>query len=537
MFDRFVNFDSIGNYDIRKKLSYMIFESLQKKDFENIGLSNSEINNFADAINGTLSNETMRELCSADSNLAEQITNSVLDFVKNTHRQIQKSENPFDMERQRLDEFKKTAAENFEENWKTTAPFIQETYMQQDLDTDFYYKEFQKSLKPNAQENKRRKNKKERNEKKNSFQSVKEHFIGKWENLLLQKQIKWELEQIEKERKKFCEELYKQIEELKKLQEILEPFTNQLGRLWDMSKGGWQNANFDILKRYAELLQKDVSLRELAEMLGRMQSAEIEYEEETFTDKIITPEWKIEHAAKSELVGIHESDDISSMLPVEAALLADDEIELLFYKKFVEKKLQTFDYQAKILSHKEEEVQNKRPKAKENKKGPIIICVDTSSSMQGTPEQVAKTLSFALLKIAIGENRKCYLISFSTGIETLELTDIRNNLEKLLEFLSMGFYGGTDHMPAMKEALRMLETEDYKKADVVMVSDFVMSGFNEETKKKILSAKENKTKFHSLVIGNSANQQTIEEFDNNWVYNSNDPRRVITLVKNIRTNL
>ena len=70
-----------------------------------------------------------------------------------------------------------------------------------------------------------------------------------------------------------------------------------------------------------------------------------------------------------------------------------------------------------------------------------------------------------------------------------------------------------------------------------MVSDFVMSGFDAKTKKKISSAKENKTKFHSLVIGNSGNQQTIEEFDNNWVYNSNDPRRVITLVKNIRTNL
>jgi len=534
-FDRFVNFGSIGDYDVRKKLSDTVFESLQKKDFDNIGLSNSETNNFANAINDILSNEAMRELCSTDSRLAEQITHSVLDFVKNTHRQIQKVKNPFDTELQHWDEFKKTDAKNFEENWKITAPFIQKTYPQQDLDTNFYYNEFQKSLKPNAQENKKGKKKRE---KRISFQSVKEHFVEKWETLLLQKQIKWELEQIEKERKKFCEELYKQIEELKKLQEILKPFTSQLGRLWDMSKGRWQNANFDVLKRYAELLQKDDSLKELAEMLGRMQSAEIEYEEETFTDKIITPEWKIEHAAKSELVGIHESDDISSMLPVEAALLAEPVLETVFYKKFAEKKLQTFNYQAKILSYKEEEFQNKRQKAKEDKKGPIIICVDTSGSMQGTPEQVAKTLSFALLKIAIGENRKCYLISFSTGIETLELTDIRNNLEKLLNFLSMSFHGGTDAMPAMGEALRMLETEDYKKADVVMVSDFVMPGFKTETQRKILSAKENKTKFHSLNTGGkNANQEVLKIFDNNWDYNLDDPRRVITLVKNIRTNL
>jgi uncharacterized protein with von Willebrand factor type A (vWA) domain len=530
-FNRFVNFGPIADSNVRQKLSDIIFESLQKKDFTDIGLSNSEINNFADAINGILSNETMRELCSTDLTLTEQVTHSILDFVKNTHRQIQKAENPFEAERQRLDEFRKTEPITFKENWEATAPFIQETYEKRILDTDFYYKEFQNSLEPEVNKDNAEKKKKR---KKINFQSVKEHFIERWEELLLQKQILRELEQIEKERKRFCDELYKQIEELKKLQEVLEPFTNQLGRLWDMSKGRWQRANFDILKRYAELLKKNESLRELAEMLGRMRSTEIEYEEETFADKKIVYEWKIVHAGKSDLVGIHESDDISNMLPAEAALLAVPELKTIFYRKFVEKKLQTFEYQAKELSHKEEEFENKRQKAKENKKGPIIICVDTSGSMHGTPEQVAKTLSFALLKIAIGENRKCYLISFSTGIETLELTDMRNNLEKLLDFLSMSFCGGTDAMPAMKEALRMLETEDYKKADVVMVSDFVMPGFDGNTRRKVLSAKENKTKFHSLVIGNSGNRQTIEEFDNNWVYNSNDPRRAITLVKNIK---
>ena len=95
--------------------------------------------------------------------------------------------------------------------------------------------------------------------------------------------------------------------------------------------------------------------------------------------------------------------------------------------------------------------------------------------MHGTPEQVAKTLCFALLKIAIQENRKCYLISFSTGIQTLNLTDLKNSLNLILDFLSMSFHGGTDASPALEEALRMLNTNDYKEADVLMISDFVMS--------------------------------------------------------------
>jgi uncharacterized protein with von Willebrand factor type A (vWA) domain len=153
--------------------------------------------------------------------------------------------------------------------------------------------------------------------------------------------------------------------------------------------------------------------------------------------------------------------------------------------------------------------------------------------MHGTPETIAKTLCFALLKMAVRDNRKCYLISFSTAIETLNLTDLKNNLDKLIEFLSMSFHGGTDALPAMHEALRMLETEDYKKADVIMVSDFVMPSFNEQTKNQIITAKENRTKFHSLVIGESGNKNTIEEFDSNWMYNTNNRDCVLQLVRDI----
>jgi len=521
-FNRFINFGSISNKDQREKFATSIYEQLQKKQNVSINLSNEDTSNFAKTIESILSNETMRELCSKDPSLAEHITTDILDFINKTKRNIQRMEDPFEDEQNLLDNFKQTDKDTFEKSWEITAPFIQENYESQDLDTEFYYSEFQKSISPL---------KKDKNAI--SFQSIKEHFTDNWGGLLFQKKLKWELDIIEEQRKKFCEVLYAQIEQLKKLQELLEPFTNELGRFWDMSKGRWQKVNFDILKKYAELLEQDKSLQELVEMLGRMHQAEREYEEEIFAEMIIKPTWKAEHAAKSELVGIHESDDISSMLPAEAALLADETTEPLFYKKFSEKKLQTFEYQTKILSWEEEERKSKRQKEKEEKKGPFIICVDTSGSMHGTPETVAKTLCFTLLKMAVRDNRKCYLISFSTGIATLNLTDLKNNLEKLIEFLSMSFNGGTDATPAMREALRMLETEDYKKADVIMVSDFVMSGFDEQTKKQIVSAKENKTKFHSLVISDSGNKSTIEEFDSNWAYDANNKNCVLQLVKDI----
>ena len=522
-FDRFIHFGAIGDKKSREQIANAIYSQLQKKSESDISFANDDTDNFATAIDEILSNPTMKELCSKDPELAETITQEILDFINKTSRIIAKYENPIGNEYLVLKELEQAKISDFKKKWEAVSQALIGKYDKTELDINFYEKEFAKSLDE--------KNKTDKN--KPSFESVKEHFCEKWIEQLIKKQTKWELELIEEQRKKFCEELYKRIEELKKLQEALEPFTKELGRLWDMSKGNWQRVNLDILKRYAELLQRDKSLKELAEMLGKMRQAEKEFEEELFANIQLKPEWKVEHANKADLIGIHESDDLSSLLPSETALLADETMQSVFFKKFAEKKLQTFEYQAKMLSYREEEFQDKRQKEKEEAKGPFIICVDTSGSMHGTPETVAKTLCFAILKIAIRDNRKCYLISFSTGIETLNLTDLKNSLDKIISFLSMSFHGGTDATPAMREALRMLTTQDYKKADVIMVSDFVMSAFDKTTQDQIKTAKDNKTKFHSLVIGNSQNPATIKDFDSNWFYDLNNSNSVLTLIKNI----
>jgi uncharacterized protein with von Willebrand factor type A (vWA) domain len=518
-FDRFIHFGSIADPAKRKELAKAIYEQLQKKTGKGIGFANSNTENFATAIDEILQNETLKDLCSKDKELAEKVTQEVLEFINKAKKEINITDNPFEQEKDLLQSFSQADKKNFEEKWKPTSGFLKDNYSKNQIDGNFYSEEFKQSL-----ENKKA---------QRSFESVKEHLTEKWDNLLFAKQTQWELNIIDNWRRKVAEELYKRIEELKKLQELIEPFTNELGRLFDMSKGNWQRANFDILKRYAEFLKQDKALQQLAEMLGKMRQAEKEFEEELFSNTSLKPQWKAEYASKADLIGIRESDDLSSLLPSETALLSDNTLQSVFIKKFAEKKLQTFEYQARVLSFEEEEFQDKRQKEKEEAKGPFIICVDTSGSMHGTPETVAKTLCFAILKIAIRENRKCFLISFSTGIETLNLTDLKNSLGKIIEFLSMSFHGGTDAAPAMREALRQLQSNDYKKADVLMISDFVMPSFDKQTQEQIKTAKESKTKFHSLVIGTSQNQNVIADFDNNWFYNSDNQDNILTLVKNL----
>lgn len=520
-FNKFEKFGSIGNEASRKKMAERIHDFIRSKKPSTTGLSDSETENFASSIDEIISDATLKEMCSKDSDLAEKVTSEILDFVNSAKREINTTANPFDSERKKVSELSKTSQAKFAEAWPKADQYLKSNYSSKQIDPSFYTAQFQESLFSKKKD-------------RPSFEAVREHLTEKWEGLIDAKQTQWELNIIDKWRKKVAEDLYRRLEEVKQLQQLLEPFTDELGRLFDMSSGKWQKVNFELLKRYAELLKNDKALKELAEMLGRMQEAEKEVEQELFQNTRIKNEWQIEHASRSDLVGIRESDDLSSLLPSETALLADPSLQAVFMKKFAEKKLQTFEYEGRFLSSNKEDFLDKREKTKETK-GPFIICVDTSGSMHGTPEMVAKTLCFAILKIAFRDNRKCFLISFSTGIETLDLSDLKNSLDKIVEFLSMSFHGGTDATPALQEALNQLEKEDYTKADLLMISDFVMAGLPDSITKKISSAKEKgKTKFHSLVIGSSQNTKAMISFDNNWFYQEGNNGSMIKLVKGLR---
>ncbi|MEO1655460.1 MAG: VWA domain-containing protein, partial [Bacteroidota bacterium] len=132
--------------------------------------------------------------------------------------------------------------------------------------------------------------------------------------------------------------------------------------------------------------------------------------------------------------------------------------------------------------------------------------------------QIAKVLCFAIIKMASREQRKCFLISFSIGIKTINLLDLVHSLDQLVNFLKMSFHGGTDVTPAMIATIEMLQTNDYKDADVLIVSDFVMFEIKDEVARRMKEEQRKGTQFHSLTISKQANPEIIEKFDNNWIY-------------------
>ena len=69
--------------------------------------------------------------------------------------------------------------------------------------------------------------------------------------------------------------------------------------------------------------------------------------------------------------------------------------------------------------------------------GPIILCLDTSGSMRGARELVAKALALECMRGAHRQRRKCYLYAFSgpEQVQELELGVDDASLHKLLDFL------------------------------------------------------------------------------------------------------
>lgn len=418
-------------------------------------------------------------------------------------------------EEQLKEAFDKLPIEKFKkdwEHWNNYKEFLKSKYLKRDFDLNKYQEEFR------AIENTEIK----LNETK--LKSVKSNFISKWEEKLSIEKLQQNIKIIDETREQFLSDLYNKIEELKELIKLLSPFINEttdLGRLWDMSVGNWHNVNFSLLEKYAQILKDKKEIQELAELLGKYRKAEAELEEEEFENIEIVSKFRIEHSGKSELIGITESDDLNNLLPTELALFSDLETESIFYKRFAEKKLQTFQYISKENDFEQKSITDNRQKEIEKDKGPFIIAVDTSGSMHGEPEFLAKVIAFAITKIAISEKRKAFLISFSTGVETFELTDIQNSLVKLIDFLQMSFHGGTDVSEAVLEALKQLETENYEKADLLIISDGIFGNLNNSTLKSIEELKKKGNRFNSLMIGNSYNERALKFCDNIWQYDPN----------------
>ncbi len=116
LFTKFEYFGKIGSQKLRKQLAESIYYALQDPSGKNVSLTDTGIQNYLPAINQILSNNTLRQLCQKDSQLAEVITQEILDFINGSKREINITDSPFSKELSLLEQFVALPKHKFKEN-------------------------------------------------------------------------------------------------------------------------------------------------------------------------------------------------------------------------------------------------------------------------------------------------------------------------------------------------------------------------------------------------------------------------------------
>jgi uncharacterized protein with von Willebrand factor type A (vWA) domain len=340
-----------------------------------------------------------------------------------------------------------------------------------------------------------------------------------WRKSLEQQQNAYYMNELARRRAELRKELDGRLIAMRSIAEVAGELGMEPSLLWDQSKGIGVKTDLKTLQRWADYLKNNEGVRKLCDLLGRMrrysESQRMELIKTSKTYHVSIPDIE----AKSEIVGLTQGRDLVHILPQELALLADEDTEILFDLKFAEARLMSFDHAGMIEKSYEREHEEMAQVAEQDKLGPMIICVDTSGSMSGEPESVAKAITLALAMKSMEQKRDCYLISFSTGIETRDLSTQRG-LAELLDFLQSSFGGGTDSAPALHHAIEKMTEESYARADLLMISDFGMPEITPALRKKMDEARQRECKFFALNIGLAEGEAfQHQHFDAEWQYN------------------
>ncbi|QIL86858.1 ATPase RavA stimulator ViaA (plasmid) [Vibrio sp. HDW18] len=343
-------------------------------------------------------------------------------------------------------------------------------------------------------------------------------FCDQWYKSLSEAIRQAQLLELKESKERMLAELYQRMETLRNMDNVTAAGdTAIIGRLWDMAAAKLSRSDLSTIKRYADFLKKHQTLQQIAEQLGRMAGQNDDPDLKRAPTEVLQMVEQRSDQATDDIVGIHESDDLSKLLPNETLFLAYPELEVVFYQHLIDKRLMNYRMQGKSRTLRQVRAQRPDHKQLEIEKGPFVVCIDASGSMAGFPEQCAKAMAYGLMQIALAENRDCYVMLFSSELITYELTR-QDGLREASDFLSYTFHGGTDFEPVILKALELMSGETYRNSDLVVVSDFIAPKQSEELLAQVAAIKARKNRFHAISLSKYGNPQLLTMFDHCWSY-------------------
>ena len=269
---------------------------------------------------------------------------------------------------------------------------------------------------------------------------------------------------------------------------------------WERRMREWGRSDYEWRKKIDKMYYHYPVLQDIVHIIGREQPQHKETKDDIVYKYM--PILLSHSTMATEIEQISIGNNLSHVIPSEIATLSEPSTEMMFFKKFAERQLQIFANKPPMKAQ-DKQVQDHQTKPR-LEMGPIIVSIDTSGSMIGKPEKLARSLLMQLLRLAKKQHRKCFVITFSVRAKALELTKPANwgLLEK---FFEEGFSGGTDGEQMLAAALDTLQTKDFCMADVLIISDFFFPLPIDKTHKRMETEHAKGTRYYGLQIGETKN--------------------------------
>lgn len=217
--------------------------------------------------------------------------------------------------------------------------------------------------------------------------------------------------------------------------------------------GGLHATDPDLRLDLGQRLLKSKKLRLLARLLGAMKEVAFEAREKRIA--------RAPQTTHSVTIGR----DLAHLLPVEllGVSTARPGLHRDFLRRYQEAELLQYELKAPA------------------DRGPLVVCVDGSASMQGSKEIWSKAVSLTLVELARRQKRKCMGIIFSSGPELFEVEltssgraqSARRPLEAeaVLRFAEHFPAGGTSFTEPLERAVEHVTRGSYRRGDIVFVTD------------------------------------------------------------------
>ena len=143
--------------------------------------------------------------------------------------------------------------------------------------------------------------------------------------------------------------------------------------------------------------------------------------------------------------------------------------------------------------------------------GDIVVCIDESDSMEGSPIAWAKAVALVLLELAAQNGRSCAMVRFADEQPVTHIfTKGKYTTNDVFDFAESFLGGGTDFETPLKKAVTLIENQGFEDADVMFITDGDCCISNEFAENFCDIRSQLKFKVTGIVIG--ADEFSLEPF-------------------------